>query len=289
MFRPGFSAVRLLAVAGALLSASGHAHHEPGHTPSESLRNLTSLGGDPNPRQRVALLTQAARGTNEPTLNTATVYSISALADIRLHRRLYIGGQFPLVLADEDSTSEPKLGYGDTILGVNMPLGSLQTDAASWVAGLNVSLPTRTIRYQSDPGKQWLVAPGLRYGDAWGPLLWYGIFVIPVETRPAGTAVDLSPAFGLGYRLFRAMTITAGVNADIRTFTVCKTFDGSEICTDGRVTESNRHTGSTRVYAHAALSADIHRNWSVFLGGQLPLSALRDVEWAVNLGVEARF
>ena len=265
------------------------AHHNVGHGAGESLRNLSALAGDPSPRQRAALMGQISRGTEEPTLNTATTYGLAALIELRAHRRLYLSAQFPLLFVDEDSTDGLKVGYGNTTVGVHVPLGSLKKNAASWVVGLNASLPTRTFSYESDPGTQWSLTPGIRHGDTFGNFLWYGLVVFPIETRPAGSAVDASPAAGIGYRFFRALSLTAGLNADIRALTICKTFDGAELCSSGRATEVNRPLGATRVHAHVGASLDLHKKWSVFAGGQLPITARRDIEWAANLGVEARF
>ena len=276
---------------GALVTEStdAHAHHNVGQGAGESLRNLSTLAGDLSPRQRAALMGEVSRGTEEPTLNTATTYSVSALLDIRAHRRLYLSAQFPLLFVDEDAVNGLKVGMGNTTVGLHVPVGSLQEGAASWVLGLNVSLPTRTFTYEADPGRQWSLTPGLRYGDTSGNFLWYGLLVSPIETRPAGTAVDVSPALGVGYRFFRTLSVTTGLNADIRALSVCATLDGSQLCPEGRATEVNRPVGATRAYAHLGLSWEMHKNWSLFSGGQLPVTAHRDLEWAANLGLEARF
>jgi hypothetical protein len=233
---------------------------------------------------------QVSRGTNEPTLNTATVYTTSLIVDFELFKRLYLGAQLPFVIVDEDAHPGFKTGYGDTTFSANLRLNSLKKDAASWAVGVNVSVPTRTIRFEADPGRQWTVSPGVRYSDASGWLLWYALLFFPAETRPTGTAFDVSPAAGLGVRLFRKLSVTAGINADIRAHTICKTFDGSsEVCSEGRVTETNRSTGTTRLYAHSTLSLDLSKSWSLFGGMQVPLTARRDIEWSAQAGVEFRF
>lgn len=266
------------------------AHHSVGHTPGEGIRTLQTQGSSPVPRQRAALLVQAARGTDEPALNTATTYSAAALVALRLFPRLYVEGQFPLVFVDEDATAQPKLGYGDTILGVLVPVGNLtKKDAASWTLGTSVSIPTRTIRFEPDPGRQWTVTPSLRYADSFGRWLLYSQLLVPTETRPTGTAFDVSPALGVGRRLGSRVTVTLGANADVRVLTVCKTWGGSEICPEGRATESGRPHGALRTYAHGAVSIDLSRSWSLFAGGQLPLTERRDLEWSVSAGAEVRF
>jgi hypothetical protein len=230
------------------------------------------------------------RSSDEPSLNTATTYSLSALLAFRLLPRLYMQGQFPLVLVDEDASGEPKMGYGDTTLGVQIPVGSFRRkEAASWVLGMSVGIPTRTIRYEVDPGRQWTLSPSLRYADSFKRFLWYAQLLAPMERRPAGTAFDASPALGVGFRWTDRTTLTLGSNADIRVLTVCRTVDGSEVCPAGRATENNRPQGSVRAYGHAGLTWDLSRSWSIFAGGQLPLTRRRDIEWSASLGLEARF
>lgn len=265
------------------------AHHNVGHGASEGMRNLTTLAGNPSPRQRVALMTQVSRGNDEPTLNTATSYTTSALVDVTLMRRLFLGAQLPFMIVDEDAYSGVKAGYGDTTFSINLRLDSMKDDGASWTVGANVSVPTRTVQFEADPGRQWTLSPGVRYSDAGGRLLWYGLLYFPVETRPSGTAFDISTAAGLGVRLFRKLSLTGGLNADIRAHTICKTFDGSEVCAEGRVTETNRARGATRLYAHSVISLDLSKSWSLFGGVQIPLTARRDVEWSAQAGVEFRF
>lgn len=287
---PHHFARALLAFVGTfLLSSPTFAHHDVGHGASEGMRNLTTLAGNPNPRQRAALMMQVSRGTDEPTLNTATTYATSALVDIQLLRRLYLGMQLPFVVVDEDAYDGVKMGLGDTTASANLRLDSMKNRTARFTLGVNVTAPTRTIRYETDPGKQWVVSPGLRYGGASDFLFWYGLLFFPVETRPAGTAIDVSPAAGLGVRFFKKLSLSAGLNADIRAHTICKTFDGSEVCEEGRVTETNRPRGATRLYAHSALSLDLSKRWSLFGGVQIPLSQRRDVEWGAQAGAELRF
>lgn len=281
----------VLRIVSALIacSAPALAHHNVGHGASEGMRNLTTLAGNPSPRQRVALMTQVSRGTEEPTLNTATSYATSALIDIQLLRRLYLGAQLPFMIVDEDAYDGMKTGLGDATLSSSLRLDSMKNRAAHFTLGVNVTVPSRTIRYESDPGKQWTVSPGLRYGGAGGVLFWYALLFFPLETRPAGTALDVSPAAGLGVRFVKKLNLSAGLNADIRAHTICKTFDGSEVCEDGRVTETNRPRGATRLYAHSAVSIDLSKTWSIFGGVQAPLTTLRDVEWSAQAGAELRF
>lgn len=265
-------------------------HHDVGHGPSEGLRNLVTMGSDPSPHQRASLLTQVSRTTSEPTLNSATVYSLLLLADIRLHQRLYVGAQLPGVLIHDD-LGETKPGFGNMTLGVTVPVGSFEREgAASWALGFQMTFPTRTFTYEVDPGKQWTYSPQLRYADASGRVLWYASLLTPLEHRPAGWALDISPALGIGYGLTSGLYLTLGTQFDVRVLSVCATVDGgSESCPSGRATEMDRPLGATRGYASLGLSSDFHRHWSLFSSAQVPLLSRRDIEWAVSLGVEARF
>ncbi len=274
---------------GFLVPHEARGHHNVGHGASEGMRNLSTLAGNPSPRQRAALMTQVSRGTTQATLNTATTYGASALIDINLLRRLYIGAQVPFVIVDEDAYDGWKTGLGDTTLSANLRLDSMKDRSTRLTFGLNVTMPTRTIVYETDPGRQWTVSPGLRYGGASGFLFWYGLLFFPIETRPAGTAFDISPAAGLGLRFFRKLSVSAGLNADIRAHTICKTFDSSEVCEDGRTTEQDRPRWATRLYAHSTIALDLGEDWSLFAGAQLPLTERRDVEWAAQIGAEFRF
>lgn len=287
--RPASRGVWCALLVALSLCLPARAHHNVGHGASEGMRNLTTLAGNPSPRQRAALMAQVSRGTEEPTLNTATTYATFALLDLRIVRRLYLGAQVPFVLVDEDAHTEMKAGLGDTTFSANLRVDSMKKKSARWTLGMNVTVPTRTIRYEADPGRQWTLSPGVRYGDAVDALFWYGLLSFPIETRPAGTAFDVSPAGGLGLRFFRKVSVSAGLNADIRAHTLCKTIDGNEVCEEGRATEQNRPRGATRLYAHTALLYDISKNWSLFAGGQLPLSERRDVEWSAQMGAELRF
>lgn len=65
--------------------------------------------------------------------------------------------------------------------------------------------------------------------------------------------------------------------------------DGRALISEGRVTESSRPTGATRLLAHTAVALDLSKSWSIFAGMQAPLTARRDVEWAAQAGAEVRF
>lgn len=282
-----FSAALLLFLASPTIAG---AHHGSAQGPGESLRTLNSLGNNVAPRQRVSLLTAASRSSAEPNLNRATIYSLSALTTLSLNRRVFTSASLPMVVVDEDVSPGVKVGLGNLRAGFHLRLGDLDgPDTASWTVGLSLSFPTRTFRFAVDPGRQWVIAPGIRYADNHERLLWYGVVLTPLETRPTGTAVDVSAAAGLGYRILPRFSLTGGVAVDVRAATWCQGVDGTEFCQQGRATESNRPLGATRLSANMAASYDFAKDWSAFFNGQLPLTTRRDVEWSASLGVEFRF
>lgn len=254
------------------------------------MRALSTIGSEPLPRQRAGLIASAVRSTNEPTLNTATTYSLSALVSLRLIERLYLLGDFPAVLIDEEGSSQVKWGYGDTRLGAQWVVGALREDKSPrWTLGLGLSIPTRTFTFEVDPGRQWLVVPSVLYTDSYRSLFWFAALQLANEFRPAGYALDVSPSAALGLQLTSPWSVTLGMSGDIRALSTCNTPDGTEPCSEGRATESNRPWGATRLYAIVATSLTLNKTWSLFGNGQLPVSSRQDIEWAANLGAEAVF
>ncbi len=278
----------LLATLGGVSPA--HAHHDVGHGASESLRTLTTSGSDPSPRQRAGAVGSIVRTTDEPNLNTATVYSVSGLLTLSFFDWLYLSGDFPMVLVDEDSADAPKLGYGDTRLGVQASWGLEQeSPATKFTIGSSVILPTRTFQYETDPGRQWLVAPQFIYSGRQGRWFWYAMLQTPFEFRPAGWALDVSPSLAAGFQLAKPWSLALAATADIRALTVCATPTSSEVCTQGRATETNRPMGAIRGYLSLSSGLDLGKTWSVFGSVQLPVTSRRDMEWAVSLAIQARF
>jgi len=266
------------------------AHHNPGHAQSESVRTLTSAGKDPSPRQRVALLFGAARGSAQPTLNTATSYSASLLANVQVLPRIYLGVELPFVLINEDASDELLYGYGDTRAGIQFVVGDVEEKTAPrFTVGAVASFPTRTYRFIADPGNQWVVSPGVRYAQAYKKWFWFALLQAPIESRPAGSAVEVTPSLGVGYQFHRAFAANVGASADVRVLSYCERLDGSEYCSEGRVTEVDRAVGTVRGAAYVATTLGLADNWSLLSSFLLPVTRRRDVEWLASLGIEARF
>ncbi len=266
------------------------AHHNTGASPSESLRTLSSLGNNPAPRQRIAALASVMRSSEEPALSSQTTYGLSLLCNIRIAERFYGGLEAPFVVVDEDVNDQPIFGYGNTRLSFQWALENEgRIGGSRFSLGMAVSMPTRTFAYETDPGKQWLFVPGFRYGHGYGNLFWYALALFPLETRPAGTAWDVSSGLGIGYRFLSQLSISLGASVDVRAVTWCKGPSETQVCPAGRATESNRAHGATRASAVLSSSWDVTGDVSLLVNGQLPLTRRKDVEWGISGGAEVRF
>lgn len=283
--------LRAFSFLAALLSAPlAQAHHSPGHVGTESQKVLMTSGSEPMPRQRVALVGEMMRSTDEPNLNTATLGGFSLVGSIEVLPRLYLGAQLPLVFVQEASTQAPfKSGYGDTRLTSQWLFGQSADGSSAWSLGLNASLPTRTIRFESDPGNQWGLTPLLSYTHQYQKFRFFGMLLLPFESRPAGLALEVSPSAGAAYQVLQAFSLALSVHADIRMLSVCSTPRGSSVCQEGRASEHGRDWGATRVSGALTSWVDLSKNWSLFGSAQLPFTAKKDFEWGANLGLETRF
>lgn len=251
---------------------------------------MAQSGSDPAPRQRVALVGEAMRTTDEPSLNTATSGGLSLLGSFQLLPRLYLGAQAPLVFIDEDSTTKPlELGYGDTRLNAQIALGDLNEQRETWTLGFQLSVPTRTVRYQVDPGRQWALSPMFSYTRATERLRFFAMVITPLEIRPAGVALELSPSLGVGYQILKRLSVSTSLSADIRLLTLCTTPRESYLCAEGRASEVERELGATRLYGGLTAWLGLSETWALFGSGQLPFTAKRDFAYGANLGLEARF
>jgi hypothetical protein len=277
----------LLFIVLSLLPLRVSAHHNAGGGQGESQRKLGTLGSDAAQRSRAAIVLGASRSTSEPTLNPATNATAAAVLNLRLHSRCFAGLELPFILVAEDGADQVEAGYGDTRLGGHCVIVQPRPGRVALSGGVDVSLPTRTVHYSTDPGAQWVVSPNFRVTQAFERLYWFSLVHLPYEIRPAGSALELSTSLSLGYRLTESFSWVVGPSLDVRLFALCSEVDGSlSYCQGGRATEENRPTGSVRAGVHTALS---YERWSIFASGGLPLTDRRDIQWSVNSGVEARF
>lgn len=287
-----------LGVALGALATSAHGHHSPGHSASEGIRTLYTLGmRAPRATQRVLLLTEAARATSEPSLNPATIYTTSVLVSLRPLPWFSAGVQAPVTLIDEQAPGvASKFGYGDTRLELRLtPHAERHTEPGAerggvLTFGLNASFPTRTVRFEVDPGPLWSWSPLVAYARSYEAWSWQAMVLAPIEHRRAGTAFEATAALLFDYRLLDPWTVSAGSVVDVRLASLCALpRGGSEWCAEGRSTERSRGNGSTRAYLTAGSGVVLGEAWTASLSVQVPVTARRDFDVAGGVGVEARF
>lgn len=288
-------ALGLLAVAFGFVSfaaAGAHAHHAPGHGPSESIRTLNGFSGRaPRAVQRALLLSEVVRSTAEPNLNAATIYTLSGLVSVQPHPWLSVGLQAPLTVVDEDAPGvATKSGYGDTRLELRLTPHGDKLVHRVLTLGINASFPTRTVRYQVDPGPLWAFAPLVAFTRSYDQLSWQAVLLAPLEHRRAGTALDASGAFIVQYRVLRPWSWALGALVDVRAASLCALPGGGQAwCREGRVTELDRETGATRGYVTAGTGVEIAEAWTLSASVQVPVTPRRDFDLAGSVGVEGRF
>lgn len=274
-----------------LLPALARAHHVPGHGASEGIRNLNSLGGGTGKAiNRAALLQEVARTTT--SLNPGTVFNTSLLGEYAPHAWVSVGAQLPMLVVDEDAANVPtKLGYGDTRLFVRLTPHADKLIHRVLTTVLNVSLPTRTVKFTADPGRTVVVAPALIYSRTHPRAFWQLLALGSYEHRPAGTAIDLSAGGQVGARLLGTKLSPAlGMLADLRVATFCAEIaGGTRFCPEGRSTELDRELGSLRVSTLAALTYAFAPWGLVSANIQAPLLVKRDFDLAGSFTFQVMF
>jgi hypothetical protein len=237
------------------------------------------------------VLGEVVRTTPEPNLNAATVSTLSALASFMPHPWWSLGVQAPWTLVQEEAPGVPlKSGYGDTRFELRLTPHADKLTHRVLTVGLNASVPTRTVRFEVDPGPLWTVAPVVAFSRSFERWSWHALALAPVEHRPAGTALDFSAAALVSHRLFSTWHVALGALVDVRLAARCTLVaGGSEWCSEGRATETERDNGATRAYATLGSGVDLHERWTLSASVQVPVTTRRDFDAAANLGLEARF
>lgn len=279
-----------LAAALGLGSSVARAHHVPGHGASEGVRNLNSLGGGSGQAtSRVMVLQELSRTTTG--LNPASTYNTSLLGEYSPHPWVSFGAQLPLLVVDEDAPGIPtKVGYGDTRTFVRLTPHANKLIHRVLTTGINVSIPTRTVTFESDPGRIFSVTPTVIFTRTHLRPFWQVMGLATIERRPAGTAVDVSAGGQIGYRFFGKLAPTFGFLADVRAANFCaEVGGGSAFCTGNRATEAEREVGSLRVANITGLSYSFAKWGLVAASLQLPMTAKRDFDAAGSLSVQFTF
>ncbi len=284
--RLGAGVLAALALAGA--PGLAHAHHVPGHGASEGVRNLNSLGGGSGQAtSRVMLLQEYSR--NSTSLNPAKTYNTSLLGEYAPHPWVSFGAQAPLLVVDEDAAPR-KVGYGDTRAFVRLTPHADKLLHRVVTTGLNLSIPTRSLRFEADPGQVWTVSSMAMFTRTHLRTYWQIMALGTAEHRPAGTAFDLTASGQVGYRALGKLSLSIGALADVRAANLCaEVGGGSSYCAGNRATETEREVGSVRI-AHLSGVSYSFASWGLLAANlQLPLTPKRDFNVAGSLSVQVQF
>lgn len=278
----------LLGMLACSWSRSATAHHVPGHGASEGVRNLNSLGGGSGQATSRAMILQEY-SRNSTSLNPATTFNTSLLGEYSPHPWTSFGLQAPLLVVDEDAAPR-KVGYGDTRAFVRLTPHADKLIHRVLTTGINVSIPTRTLTFQADPGKIWTVSPMVMFTRTHLRAYWQLMGLATVEHRPAGTAIDFSASGQIGYRAFGKLGLGVGVLADLRTANFCaEVGGGSSFCPGNRATETDRQVGSVRVAQLSSVSYNFATWGLLAVNLQLPMSPKRDFDYAGSLSLQVSF
>jgi len=264
------------------------AHHVPGHSASEGIRNLNSLGGAaPQATSRVMVLQELSR--TKTSFAPGSTYATSILGEYSPHAWVSLGVQPTLLIVDQDQV-EPLVGLGDTRAFVRLTPYGDKLFHRVLTMGVTASFPTKTVRLDVDTGRTWSVTPSVLFTRTYMRLFWQVMGLATVEHRPAGTAVDVSAGGQVGYRFFDKLSPTLGFLADVRALNVCTRPSGeSEICTSSRAGEKDRELGSFRLQGIVSLSYAF-KSWGVVSANmQVPLTRKRDFQIAGSVGVQFLF
>ncbi|MGH1347491.1 MAG: hypothetical protein ACRBN8_38385 [Nannocystales bacterium] len=264
------------------------AHHVPGHGASEGVRNLNSLGGGSGQAtSRLMLLQEYSR--NSTSLNPATTYNTSLLGEYAPHPWISLGAQAPVLIVDEDSAPR-KVGYGDTRAFFRLTPHADKLIHRVVTTGVNISVPTRSLRFEADPGRGWTVSPMVMFTRTHLRTYWQVMLLGTAEHRPAGTAFDVTASGQVGYRAFGKLGLSLGALADVRVANLCaEVGGGSSYCSGNRATETERQVGSVRI-AHLSGVSYSFASWGLLAANlQLPVTPKRDFNVAGSLSVQFQF
>lgn len=285
----------------ASLATAARADHVPGHGASEAVRNLNTLGvGSGAALSRVMLLQEATR-SHRNTLAPHSAYVTSLLGEYAPHPWFSAGVQLPLQIVDEVGKA-PRAGLGNVRVLTRVTLHGDKLFHRVLSFGLNATFPTRTVLFSTDPGKTWVQAPYLVFTRSYHRAFWQLLTTAPIETRPAGTAIDLGLGAQGGRRFGHAranraqrwrggtFTPSAGLLATVRLASMCTHAHGpTRWCRDGRVTEVHRELGSTALYVTAAAAWGVTRWGSLVASLQVPVTPKRDFDIGGSFGLQAAF
>jgi hypothetical protein len=279
-----------LLAASLVLGVLDHARadHIPGHGASDAVRTLNSLGGGTGAAtSRLMLLQEANRSSRTLTPNSSFVTSL--VGEYSPHRWFSFGLQLPLQVVHEDGRTT-KVGLGNLRVLTRVTLHADKLFHRILTFGVNAGFPTRTVHFSVDPGQVWSQAPYALFTRNYRRPFWQILATAPIETRPAGTAIDLAAAVQGGYRFLGVLAPTLGVLTTVRVASWCRRpTGGTDFCRSGRVTELDRPVGTTQAYATFGLSWSFARWGMLAAGAQVAMTPRRDFDGGGSLSLQASF
>lgn len=285
---------RGLAGAALLLTLSfgtaARAHHVPGHGASEGLRTINSLNGSGRAYSRVLLLNEFVyTGFG---LNPGLTNSLSVLGEWAPKPAFSIGVQAPLLIfRSQDTAGATRVGYGDTRVQLRFTPHASKLIHRVITFGVNVSIPTRTVRFTVDPGPVWGATPYIVFTRTYDTVFWQVLGLASVDARRSGTALNLAVSGQVGGRFLKnKLSPGVGVLVDSRVLNFCADADGGQqFCRESRAGEENRPIGATRATALATLAYTFVPRASLIASVQTPFTALRDFSFGWSLGIQGFF
>ncbi|MBK8262903.1 MAG: hypothetical protein IPK80_16395 [Nannocystis sp.] len=281
---------RALALALALAAADARAHHVPGHGASEGVRNINSLGSrGGRAESRLLLLNEfvyTSQGVNPSVTDTTSLYGEFAPIPA-----LSLAVQAPFLVLRDLANEETRVGYGDTRLQLRVTPHARKLIHRVFTAGLTVSLPTRTVRLNVDPGPVTAVSPYVFFTRTYDRHFWQVMGLSVLERRRAGSAVDLSVGAQGGSRLLGGkFTLGLGALLDLRVLNTCaQPTGGAAVCAHSRPGEDDRPIGALRAIVLTTFSYHLTKRLTLLGAIQGPISPRLDFTVAGSLGAQVFF
>ncbi len=278
-------------------SQTAHAHHTPGHGASEGVRTINSIGGTGGKALTRLLFLNETFYTGQG-LNPGINESLSVYAEYAPVAAFSFGVQLPFtVAAFADNDFRPQAGLGDTRVTFRVTPHASKLIHRVFTTGVNLSLPTRTVRYTVDPGRVLQVSPYALFTRTYDLLYWQVIGIAVIDHRPAGVALDLSAGGQIGSKLAKGkMTLGLGTILDVRLANWhAQPGGGYEFSTatrpgEGLVKSSDeRKIGATRAVGMLAMSIQTGKRSMITATLQAPLSELQDFSVGGSIGFQMVF
>ncbi|HEY0133774.1 MAG TPA: hypothetical protein VGB85_06825 [Nannocystis sp.] len=281
----------LALLAGLSFGTAAWAHHVPGHGASEGLRTINSLNGSGGRAySRVLLLNEFVYTSFG--LNPGLTDSLSVLGEWAPKPSFSVGVQAPLLMfRGADTKGETRVGYGDTRLQLRFTPHAAKLIHRVLTFGVNLSFPTRTVRFTVDPGPVWGATPYIVFTRTYSTVFWQVLGLATVDARRAGTALDLAVSGQVGGRFLKnKLSPGIGILVDTRVLNFCADPGGGQsFCADSRAGEELRHIGATRATSLATLAYTFVPRASLIASVQAPFTAIRDFSFGWSLGIQGFF